>query len=710
MAIATVERDPARDTGASDLRFRLLQEICRTPEASFWRALDRRSGKNVVVRVIEADREESSRRLSDLHRERTLAERIGQSGVMRCDVPLIEADRIFQLVDPEPARIVDGETEGGRLAVLNLLVAAAVVLADAHAHGVFHGAFSRTSCLRAADGRLLVQGFMGDAPSAAAVRDGVASDHRAFLEFANEMLQHTGGPPPRLRRYFMQQLAANPPKTSARPLADLCADLRESLEDTFPWPLAGNVAEASPAIDPIATMPAVKPDTATPARARGLVGPVTAAAQAASRSRSKSNSKESRKAAAAEPATPVAVERVAPARVTALPVTASAAAPGRVVVAAPTRAAAATPSVPRPTTTVQVLHPTHVPDRAPPPAADAESDDDAPRGRRALRPWLAALAALVAIGVLLYFGVKSRAPVAPAAAPAPQPLPALATPEWATEAAAPVPALRAPAVEPPTAGADAPMAGSSGPGAPSRDTPSPVALVVSTAPAKSRTRPAPSPVTSSAPRTTSVAVNRSTAARPAVVTPAMAVGSSATPPTEASPQAVRSRVANLVAGGNRALNALEPAAAAEAFAAALALSPDDGAAQEGSQRARRLEGVAALVRDAREASVRGDYARAVQGYSQALSNDPRNRGLSESLAAARRNVGRDAIGALLAEGHAALGAGRLVDARAAFERALAADPLAPGARRAAEQAATAILLRDEAESRRATSTALADQG
>ena len=366
------------------------------------------------------------------------------------------------------------------------------------------------------------------------------------------------------------------------------------------------------------------------------------------------------------------------------------------------------PSVPRPTTTVQVLHPTHVPDRAPPPAADAESDDDAPRGRRALRPWLAALAALVAIGVLLYFGVKSRAPVAPAAAPAPQPLPALATPEWATEAAAPVPALRAPAVEPPTAGADAPMAGSSGPGA---RVATPIAGGAGREHGASEIADATCAVagTSSAPRTTSVAVNRSTAARPAVMSPAMAVGSSATPPTEASPQAVRSRVANLVAGGNRALNALEPAAAAEAFAAALALSPDDGAAQEGSQRARRLEGVAALVRDAREASV----AAITPAPCRAIRRHCRmTRAIAGSRSPSRRppQRRRDAIGALLAEGHAALGAGRLVDARAAFERALAADPLAPGARRAAEQAATAILLRDEAESRRATSTALADQG
>jgi tetratricopeptide (TPR) repeat protein len=110
------------------------------------------------------------------------------------------------------------------------------------------------------------------------------------------------------------------------------------------------------------------------------------------------------------------------------------------------------------------------------------------------------------------------------------------------------------------------------------------------------------------------------------------------------------------------------------------------------------------MRDAREAAARGDHGRAVQGYSQALANDPRNRGLADALATARRNLGRDATSTLLAEGHAALGAGRFEQARAAFEKALAADPLAPGAKRAAEQAATAILLRDEAEARRGNPT------
>ena len=109
------------------------------------------------------------------------------------------------------------------------------------------------------------------------------------------------------------------------------------------------------------------------------------------------------------------------------------------------------------------------------------------------------------------------------------------------------------------------------------------------------------------------------------------------------------------------------------------------------------------MQDARDASQRGDHARAVQGYAQALSNDPRNRGLAEALANARRNLASDATGNLLAEGHAALGSGRLEAAQAAFERALEINPRAPGARAGILQATTAIALRDAAATRRPSS-------
>ncbi len=686
MAIATIERDPARDSGAADLRFRLLQEICATTEASFWRALDRRTGKSCVVRVIAADREESSRRLGDLHRERTLAERIGHPGVLRCDVPLIEADRIFQLVEPEPARAVELETEGGRLAVLNLLVAAAAVLADAHARGVFHGAFSRTCCLRTSDGRLVVQGFRGDAPSPAAVRDGVAADHRAFLEFAQDMLRHSGGPPPRLRRYFSLHLGDAAPKPSATPLADLGADLRESLEDTFPWPLAATTVPASaakadaeapvdsptltleivPYSPPLADLPPLRVPAATPVASTPAVAtPAAATPVAATSSRPATLREESR-------STPDAVAPVVGAKSKLRD--ASKQTSGRAGERLPSRRAepVAAKAVSSATTIRAGL------------ASDErahrrdEVDDDAVPAR-SWRPWIAALVVVTVVGATVHFTSKSRRAAAPAAVPAAAP---------STNAVAP------------TAAAETIRTGND-PVVPRMVEAAPV-----TQAALDARRVAAPPTRSSA---------REALVRPSASTPTSARSSASLPravpaPDGVASQVVRSRVSTLVAGGTRALNALEPGVAAEAFTAALALAPGDRAAQEGSQRARRLQGVAALMSDAREAAARGDHGRAVQGYSQALSNDPRNRGLSDALSNARRNVGRDATGALLAEGHAALGAGRLEQARAAFEKVLESDPLAPGARRAAEQAATAILLRDEAESRRNSPTGRTSQG
>ena len=212
VAIATFDRDQARQGSASDPRFKLLERLFQSGDAVYWRAQDRRAARTCVIRVGGAGREDTSRRLGDRHRERTLADRLGHPQVLRTDVPLIEAGQIHQLVDPEPVRLVDPQAEGGRLALLTLLVGVARVLADAHARGVFHGAFTRDCCLRTANGGLLVQGFSGDASAAAAVRDGIAADHHAFLTFAEEVLKGSGGPPPRLRRYFARELAPGAPR------------------------------------------------------------------------------------------------------------------------------------------------------------------------------------------------------------------------------------------------------------------------------------------------------------------------------------------------------------------------------------------------------------------------------------------------------------------------------------------------------------------
>jgi hypothetical protein len=699
VAIATIERDPARDTGTPELRFRLQQELCRSNGASFWRAFDRRSGKSCVVRVGDADGDTSSRRLGDLHRERTLAERIGHAGVLRTDVPLVEAGRIFQVVDPEPARVVAPEAEGGRLGVLQLLTAVSAVLAEAHGHGAFHGAFSRESCLRTPEGRVLVHGFIGDAAAVAAAREGAAADHRAFLEFATEMLRATGGPPPRLRRYFAQHLSDTPPRPAIHAMAELCTELRESLEDTFPWPVAA-AADAQAAF-PAPDASAIK-RTATREKAAPSAPPLPVEVvrpEAASDSDKDSGNDWASGAGKDTPAAAASVVTAAPAR-DSRPTRPPA---GKVAISTtavvrdkdkrsemapvPARdgladvAAIQAPKMPaEPVKATRGTAPTRTAARASAPVVDE------PPSRRSWRPWVAALVVSIVIAVTLQFASKSRTgalptpPASPPAsrAPAAASLDAAPAPEAATAAA---PESLPPAIR------DAPAVRSARPG--------------TEPPAAARaTAAVTAPSTSSAKVRQPLAV----ATRKAAVAPLVPIAPRDTQDEVPSPQAVRSRVATLVAGGNRALNTLEPGAASGAFAEALALSPDDAAAREGSQRARRLEGVAALLRDAREATARGDHARAVQGYAQALANDPRNRGLTEALATARRSLGRDATGALLADGHAALGKGHFEEAQAAFEQALAADPQAPGARQAAEQASRAILLRDQAEARRVAAT------
>ena len=730
MAIATFDRDAARSGAGSEPRFKLVEELFRTGDAVFWRAEDRRSQRRATVRVIDVGREDGTRRLGDLHRERTLADRLGHPEVLRTDVPLIEGERIYQLVEPEPVSSLDSMGNVGRLSLLTLLVGAARVLADAHARGVFHGAFTRASCLRTVDGRLIVQGFTGDAPAAAVVRDGIAADHHAFLLFADEMLRGSGGPPPRLRRYFHRELAPGAARPAPNALASLADELRESLEDTFPWP-ASEVPTTS-AVPQVAqgllevrkgaprAQLAHETSIVTPpaALARPGTAPVPAAGRPAvlassplpSRSAPKVEPQAAPKAAPAPGASPKrALQAVSPPAATAAPTSsgagvhtaakAAAARPGAAsqpvaptLPDTPVPAPAATASVPRAST--DVWYPPVSPQAASP------TQVDAPTARRSLRPWIALAVLIAVLAAVWQFGGKRGADAGTRATAPEAPVegdqdasPGNGGPTTTAEGEA-ASSLK-PASSAISAGADAPAVATNG--APTPPVSRTEAVGVD---APAAMVPRPSALPAAAPRTATSDALRATAARAAAPErrAPLAAGGAAE-----DAQARRSRVATLVAGGVRALNALEPGAAAEAFAAALAIAPDDAAARDGSQRARRLAGVAALMQDARDASQRGDHARAVQGYAQALSNDPRNRGLAEALANARRNLASDATGNLLAEGHAALGSGRLEAAQAAFERALEINPRAPGARAGILQATTAIALRDAAATRRPSS-------
>src|SRR5205814_83646 len=94
----------------------------------------------------------------------------------------------------------------------------------------------------------------------------------------------------------------------------------------------------------------------------------------------------------------------------------------------------------------------------------------------------------------------------------------------------------------------------------------------------------------------------------------------------------------------------------------------------GRRRARGLSGVLPLLADAENAQAARQYARAAQDYTQVLTLDPKNAQARMGLARASAALGDDSYARAAGEGFAALGAGRLDEARAAFTRARSLRP------------------------------------
>lgn len=121
---------------------------------------------------------------------------------------------------------------------LRAALAIAGTLAQAHSRGIVHGAL-KPECLRTGDsGEVRITGFQGAAASPAQFREAATADVAAFLHCAGVLLGPSGGPPPRLRGVFDGRvvLSADDPRQAMAALRD---ELRESLEDTFPWPIPG---------------------------------------------------------------------------------------------------------------------------------------------------------------------------------------------------------------------------------------------------------------------------------------------------------------------------------------------------------------------------------------------------------------------------------------------------------------------------------------
>jgi serine/threonine protein kinase/tetratricopeptide (TPR) repeat protein len=138
---------------------------------------------------------------------------------------------------------------------------------------------------------------------------------------------------------------------------------------------------------------------------------------------------------------------------------------------------------------------------------------------------------------------------------------------------------------------------------------------------------------------------------------------------EAVERAAPAALTAQLAAGERALSAGQQELAAQAFDLAVRIDPQDQRAALGQSRARRLSGVLPLLADAENAQAAREYSRAAQDYTQVLTLDPKNAQARMGLAQASAAFGDDSYAKAAGEGFAALGAGRLEEARAAFTRA-----------------------------------------
>ena len=121
--------------------------------------------------------------------------------------------------------------------------------------------------------------------------------------------------------------------------------------------------------------------------------------------------------------------------------------------------------------------------------------------------------------------------------------------------------------------------------------------------------------------------------------------------------------------GNAALEAGQSTVAAAAFALALEIDPENAAATKGSKRAQTLDAVNALLAQASNAERDGQLALAVQRYEEALKLDADTGAASAGLTRVRGRIANDEFASAMSLGLRELEAGKLAEARNAFERA-----------------------------------------
>jgi tetratricopeptide (TPR) repeat protein len=131
-----------------------------------------------------------------------------------------------------------------------------------------------------------------------------------------------------------------------------------------------------------------------------------------------------------------------------------------------------------------------------------------------------------------------------------------------------------------------------------------------------------------------------------------------------------------MAAGEKALAAGQQEQALAEFERARHIDPSDLRVLTDERRARALNSVLPRLAAARNAETAHNYVRAMQEYSHVLSLDPGNPGAQEGLARSAAAAGSERFAKAIGRGFTALAAGRLGEAKMAFEKARA---LRPGA-------------------------------
>lgn len=136
------------------------------------------------------------------------------------------------------------------------------------------------------------------------------------------------------------------------------------------------------------------------------------------------------------------------------------------------------------------------------------------------------------------------------------------------------------------------------------------------------------------------------------------------------------RLQERITAGDAALAREDANEATRYFAEALAIDPDNEAANQGMQRASVLNEVIALLRQAEAAESAAKLEEARKAYDDALALDPRSAAARARLDALQSRVDAASFSALMSQGYAALGAD---DPAAAKRHFAAATRLRPGA-------------------------------